>query len=79
MLINAYLDMTRLEDGTMPVHAGSVNLETLIGGVVDDLTAAARMGGQKLTCIAPQALTTRADPELLRRTLVNILGAAAPS
>jgi signal transduction histidine kinase len=75
-LIGAYLDTTRLEDGAMPVHAGAVDLEPLIQSVVDELTPAARERGQNLTFAASGTRAARADAELLRRALTNIVGNA---
>ncbi|MBI5247595.1 MAG: PAS domain-containing protein [Elusimicrobia bacterium] len=75
-LINAYLDTNRLEDGAMPVHSGTVGVEALIRSVVEEHAPAAATGGQLLTYNAPPTLTARADPELLRRALSNILGNA---
>jgi signal transduction histidine kinase len=72
-LIGSYLDTTRLEGGAMPVHAGDVDIEALIRSVVDELAPAARARGQSLTFDASGAPAARADPELLRRALANIL------
>lgn len=75
-LIAAYLDTSRLTEGAMPVAAGTVALEASIRSVVAELTPAARARSQTMTFAAPGAGSARADPELLRRVLVNILGNA---
>lgn len=72
-LIGSYLDTTRLESGDMPVHSGAIDAAMLLRGVVEELTPAAAAAGLALTVAGPEPLASRADPELLRRALANIL------
>ena len=75
-LIGSYLDAARLEEGALPLHASPVDLEPLIRNVIDELAPAARERGQEPTLTVHGTLIAHADPELLRRVLVNILSNA---
>ncbi|MDP3542219.1 MAG: ATP-binding protein [Elusimicrobiota bacterium] len=75
-LIEAYLETTRLEDGALPVRASAVDVDLLIGAIVDDESEVARSHGLALTAGPPSGLRARADPELLRRAVTNLIGNA---
>lgn len=75
-LIESYLETTRLEDGAMPVRLVDVDVDLLIEGIVDDEADSARTHGLALAAGAPSGLTARADPELLRRAVTNLVGNA---
>lgn len=75
-LIEAYLETTRLEDGALPVRASAVDVDLLIGAIVDDESEVARSHGLTLTAGPASGLTARADPELLRRAVTNLIGNA---
>lgn len=75
-LIEAYLETTRLEDGALPVRATAVDVDLLIGAIVDDESEVARSHGLTLTAGPASGLTARADPELLRRAVTNLIGNA---
>lgn len=60
----------------MPVRLGDVALDALARGLERELTPAAAARGQTLTVAVPGALAVRADPELLRRALANVVGNA---
>jgi len=75
-LIGAYLDTTRLEAGAMPVHASVVDVGELIRSVFEELEPEARRRGQTLTRAGAKVPAARADEELLRRSLANVVGNA---
>lgn len=75
-LIESYLETTRLEDGALPVRVSDVDADLLIGAIVDDESEVARSHGLTLTAGPPSWLTARADPELLRRAVTNLIGNA---
>lgn len=75
-LIGAYLDTTKLEEGRVPMHAEIVDLNALTRAIKDELAPAALARRQTLTFAVPPGLAARADLELLRRALVNIVGNA---
>ncbi len=75
-LIDAYLETERLVEGSMPVHPAAVDMARLIRELVDENEAVAVARGLTLTGGASQGLTARADPELLRRALTNLIGNA---
>lgn len=75
-LIEAYLETTRLEDGALPVRASAVDVDLLIGAIVDDEVEVARSHGLTLTAGPATGLCARADPELLRRAVTNLIGNA---
>lgn len=72
-LIESYLDTARMEDGAMPVHAARVDLDLLIRGIVLEDSDYAGSKGLRLEEGAPSSLIARADPQLLRRALVNLV------
>lgn len=72
-LIDSYLETTRLEDGAVPVHAASVNLDGLLAGVVSEQSETARSAGLTLALGPASGLTARADQELLSRAVTNLL------
>ncbi|MCR4295838.1 MAG: PAS domain-containing sensor histidine kinase [Elusimicrobia bacterium] len=75
-LIESYLETTRLEDGALPVRASAVDVGLLIAAIVDDEKEVARSHGLTLTAGPASGLTARADPELLRRAVTNLIGNA---
>lgn len=75
-LIESYLETTRLEDGAMPVRALAVDVDRLIAGVVADEAESARQRGLTLAAGPPSGLTAVADPDLLRRAALNLVGNA---
>jgi signal transduction histidine kinase len=72
-LITGYLDATRLEEGRMPVETGVVGLEELARAVAGELAPAAAAREQALTVDVPGGLYAVADPDLLRRSLANLV------
>lgn len=75
-LIDAYLETERLVEGSMPVHSAAVDAARMIGEIIDEQKSAFGARGLTLTGGAPKGLTARADPELLRRALTNLIGNA---
>ncbi|MBI2384828.1 MAG: PAS domain-containing sensor histidine kinase [Elusimicrobia bacterium] len=75
-LIESYLETTRLEDGAMPVRLTAVDADLLIAGILDEETETARSLGLALRAGPASGLTARADPDLLRRAVTNLIGNA---
>ncbi|MFI5363438.1 MAG: ATP-binding protein [Elusimicrobiota bacterium] len=75
-LVDAYLETSRLEEGAMPVHCEPVDVRRLIEDCVDEQREAARVRGLELSFAVPQGLSARADPELLRRAVQNLISNA---
>ncbi len=75
-LIESYLETTRLEDGALPARSSEVDVDLLIASIVDDESEVAREHGLTLTAGPPSGLRARADPELLRRAVTNLIGNA---
>lgn len=72
-LIDSYLETERLMEGSMPVNPAAVDVAGLIGEVRTEHAAVAGARGLALEGGAPKGLTARADPELLRRSLTNLV------
>ena len=71
LLLNL-LDISKSEEGRLVPHLGDVNLRKLVAELFDAMALKAAGGGVKL---ASEVLvpTLRADPDLLRRVLENLL------
>lgn len=78
LLIEAYLETERLMEGSMPIHPAAVDVARLIRELVDEHATIAVDGSRRpaLTGDASKGLIARADPELLRRALANLIGNA---
>jgi signal transduction histidine kinase len=75
-LVDAYLETARLENGAMPVQCAPVEVARLVGDCVGEQRESARAHGLELSFAVPEALSVRADPELLHRSLLNLIGNA---
>ena len=75
-LIDSYLETERLIEGSMPVNPAAVDVTAMIREVLVEHAAVAGERGVTLKGSAPEGLTARADPELLRRSLTNLIGNA---
>lgn len=73
LLVTAYLDVSRLEARAMPVERAAVDAAALARECAADERERARERGVSLRAEAPSPLFVRADPELLRRALMNLL------
>ena len=77
VLVDSLLDLRRLERGKMPVRAEKLALEPLLADACGQLAIlAAQKGVAVETQVAAGAEFVRADPDLLTRVLVNLLGNA---
>jgi len=74
MLINSILDLEKLENGKMPVESQDLRVQTLVDSAITQvLSLAADIGVQLQVDVAAGASTVRADAELTKRVLVNLL------
>ncbi len=72
-LIEIFLEVARLEAGGMPVHPELLDAARLTRECAADSAAAARSRRLELEVSAPERLDASADPDLLRRALMNLL------
>lgn len=72
-LIRSYLETERLVEGSTSVRPAAVDAARLIRELVDEHAAVAGARGLTLTGGAPEGLTALADPDLLRRSLSNLI------
>lgn len=71
-LLNALLDVSRLDAGSVELRVDTVPLSTLLASLATQLAPVARDKGLRFK-VCPTALTTRSDPVLLERILRNIV------
>ena len=69
-LVSNLLDMSRLQAGALGITATDVGLEEVVPRALDDL------GGTVVTQLPADLPAVRADPGLLERILVNVIGNA---
>ena len=74
-IIEALLDISRLDAGQAVFRVQPVNLNAILGPLADDLGPVASDKGIALD-IAPASLTVQSDPGYLRRILQNLIGNA---
>ena len=76
-LVNDLLDASRLESGKLRVVLEAVNLRTLTGDVLDDVTTLVREKGHTVTVDSAADLPdVTSDPQLLRQVVMNLLSNA---
>ena len=79
-VINQILDLSKHESGAMPVHETWFDIRHLSRSVLNVFTANAMLRGVDLrlnvAALPEQIRTVLADEELLRRTLLNLVGNA---
>ncbi len=76
-LVNDLLDASRLESGKLRIVLEPVNLRTLTGDVLDDLTTLVREKGHTVTVDSTADLPdVTSDPQLLRQVVMNLLSNA---
>ena len=76
-LVNDLLDASRLESGKLRVVLEAVNLLTLTGAVLNDLTTLVREKGHTVTVDSTADLPdVTSDPQLLRQVVMNLLSNA---
>ena len=72
-LISQMLEVTRLEGDPAQRKLAPVQLDELIGGLVDDCSIEARARGCSLTLEHPAHVAIDGDSELLRRAIENVM------
>lgn len=76
-LIQNLLEISRIEDGKMPVESERVALDTLAGEVVREYAPSAEQAGRRLLLdVAPGTPEALVDRALARRILVNLVANA---
>jgi len=71
-LTSSVLDVSRMEEGKMPVSPEQVDMVALAGEAVASLGVAVDYTPVSVEC-AQESLTVACDPELIRRVLLNML------
>lgn len=74
-LLDALLDISKLESGKAAVSVGAVSLERLLRTLAEEFTPMAAAKGLRLT-VVPCSATVESDPAYLRRILQNLIGNA---
>jgi CheY-like chemotaxis protein len=74
-LLNALLDISRIDAHSLPVRRGQVPLGQLFGQLEEELGEQARQKGLDLR-VSDGGLVVKSDPELLARVLRNLLANA---
>jgi PAS domain S-box-containing protein len=76
-LVNAILDVSRLESGRMPVNLTTVTVSDLLRGILAAQTTIAQEKHLQLDCTLPPDLpAVQADVALMQRVLQNLIGNA---
>jgi signal transduction histidine kinase len=76
-LVNAILDVSRLESGRMPLELEAFSLTELLSETLDSQTTLANEKGIRLELNAPTTLPPAwADVKLIQRVLQNLIGNA---
>ena len=74
-LMDALVDISRLDSGRTEVHVGNVSLGRLMRQLGDELAPEARAKGLRLR-VVPSSAIVASDPTYLRRVLQNLLSNA---
>ncbi len=72
-MLDALLDLSKLDAGVVVPDARRVRLDLLLRGVVAAMRAPAQAKGLGLVLRCPEGLTLHTDADLLRRLLANLL------
>lgn len=75
-MVDELLDLQRLENGRMPIHLAAVPLTACFARVVEEVCELAEERQLHLVVSPPGKPVVQADPELLHRTLVNLVANA---
>jgi len=75
-LVSDVLDLSRLEAGQRPLRLARFDLERLVGETLDSLMPSAMERKITLTPELEAGLVVEADPDLVRRLLINLAGNA---
>ncbi|WP_295080236.1 PAS-domain containing protein [Tabrizicola sp.] len=74
-LLDALLDISKLESGKAAVSVGAVSLDRLLRTMAEEFAPMAAAKGLRLT-VVPCSATVESDPAYLRRILQNLIGNA---
>ncbi|WP_137109957.1 PAS-domain containing protein [Rhodobacter sp. SY28-1] len=74
-LLDALLDISKLESGKAAVSVGAVSLERLLRTLAEEFAPMAAAKGLRLV-VVPCSVTVESDPAYLRRILQNLIGNA---
>lgn len=74
-LVNSLLDVSRLEEGALPLERGTVDLVELYHEAIGQLSAAT-VDKQVALGPAPETLSISCDGGLIRRVFINLIGNA---
>ncbi|MES2816343.1 MAG: PAS-domain containing protein [Pseudomonadota bacterium] len=74
-LLDALLDISKLESGKAAVNVGAVSLDRLLRTMAEEFAPMAAAKGLGLT-VVPCSATVESDPAYLRRILQNLIGNA---
>lgn len=74
-MIANILDITRLEDGRMPIEPSAQDLQEIVAGAVEDIRQFAKNAQVELE-LRPTRCVVSCDPELIRRIVENLLSNA---
>lgn len=76
-MVNGLLDVTKMESGSMTLELADLDAGELAAAAIESVAPLAERGGVALVRdIAPDVPNFRGDADLLRRTLVNLVGNA---
>jgi signal transduction histidine kinase/putative methionine-R-sulfoxide reductase with GAF domain len=75
-LVSDILDLSRLEAGQRPLRLARFNLETLVRETLDGLMPAGRARQIRFGLDLEPGMVAEADPDLMRRLLINLVGNA---
>jgi len=75
-LLNAVLDLSRLEAGRMPIEPKSDDLHRLVQTAIDDIAPLARARDIQVTLHEGAPLTAWLDPARIAQVMINLLGNA---
>lgn len=74
-LLNALLDVSRLDAGIIEVEKRPIDLREMLSGLCEEFSGAARSKGLELE-LAPTSLWAESDPVVLKRILSNLISNA---
>jgi CheY-like chemotaxis protein/anti-sigma regulatory factor (Ser/Thr protein kinase) len=75
-ILDALLDISKLESGKAAVTVGPVRLAGLLGQLQEEFAALAAAKGLRFAMRAPAGAVVQSDPAYLRRILQNLIGNA---
>jgi signal transduction histidine kinase len=74
-LLNALLDVSRLDAGIVTIEKQAINLQEMLAGLCGEFSGSARAKGLQLALV-PTSLWVESDPVVLQRILSNLISNA---